>query len=477
MSVNGLRPYPAYRDSGVEWLGKVPEHWELRRGKTVFRCIDERSETGSEELLTVSSDRGIVPRDSTSVTMFKARSYVGHKLCWPGDLVINSLWAWSRGLGVSRYHGIVSTAYGVYRARRKARALPDFIHALVRSEAFNWELRVRSKGIWISRLQLTDDSFLSAPLPLPPISEQGAIIRFLNAADRRIRRYIRAKERLIELLEERKRALIHEAVTGRIDVRTGQPYPAYKDSGVEWLGKVPEHWEVAALRHLATKFGSGVTPRGGATVYEAKGIPLLRSQNVHFDGLRLEGVARIPPDLHLALKGTHVKPRDVLLNITGASIGRVCTVPDDLSDANVNQHVCIIRPRSERILPDLLATFLSIPGMQETIELEQVGASRQGLTLDSIRSFKVFVPPALEQAIIVEAVHGALDRIDLLASVARRQIALLHEYRTRLIADVVTGKLDVRETAARLPETDPLAGDRERADAIPTTSNLPNATW
>ena len=84
-----LRPYPRMRDSGVEWLGEVPQHWEVRRYKTVFRCIDERSETGSEKLLTVSSDRGIVPRDSTSVTMFKAKSYVGHKLCWPGDLVIN----------------------------------------------------------------------------------------------------------------------------------------------------------------------------------------------------------------------------------------------------------------------------------------------------------------------------------------------------------------------------------------------------
>ena len=168
MSVNDLRPYPAYRHSGLDWLyGEVPEHWEVRRGKTVFRCIDERSETGSEELLTVSSDWGIVPRDSASVTMFKAQSYIRHKLCWPGDLVINSLWAWSRGLGVSRYHGIVSTAYGVYRVRRKARALPGFVHSLVRSEAFNWELRVRSKGIWISRLQLTDDSFLRAPLHEP----------------------------------------------------------------------------------------------------------------------------------------------------------------------------------------------------------------------------------------------------------------------------------------------------------------------
>ena len=330
--------------------------------------------------------------------------------------------------------------------------LPRFLHRLVRSTPFRWELRVRSKGIWISRLQLTDEAFLGIRVPHPPIVEQRAIVRFLDCADQRIRRYIRAKERLIELLEEEKGAAIHRAITGQIDVRTGRPYPAYKESGIEWLGKVPEHWELAALRHLATKFGSGITPRGGATVYEARGIPLLRSQNVHFDGLRLKGVARIPLDLHLALDSTHVKPRDVLLNITGASIGRVCTVPDDLIDANVNQHVCIIRPKPERVLSDFLAAWLSTAGMQEAIQLEQVGASRQGLTLDSIRSFKLCVPPVAEQEAIVRKVHNVWDQFRLLASAARQQIELLREYRIRLIADVVTGKLDVRAGAAEVAD-------------------------
>jgi type I restriction enzyme, S subunit len=163
-----LKPYTVYKDSGVSWLGEVPEHWAVKRGKAIFRCIDIRSSKGEEELLTVSSDRGVVPRSSATVTMFKAESYVGYKLCWPGDLVINSLWAWARGLGVSRYHGIVSSAYGVYRLRPKFEAYSEFVHQLVRSNPFQWELQVRSKGIWISRLQMTDESFLGAPFPLPP---------------------------------------------------------------------------------------------------------------------------------------------------------------------------------------------------------------------------------------------------------------------------------------------------------------------
>ena len=223
--VSSLKPYSTCKDSGVPWLGEVPTHWEVRRGKMLFRPIDIRSQTGNEELLTVSAERGVVPRKAVNVTMFKAESYVGYKLCWPGDLAINSLWAWARGLGVSQYHGIVSSAYGVYRLLPRFKTYSRFIHQLVRSVPFQWELQVRSKGIWISRLQLTDEAFLGAPFPLPPLAEQTAIVRFLDHADRRIQRYIRAKQKLIALLEEQKQAIIHQAVTGQIDVRTGQPLP------------------------------------------------------------------------------------------------------------------------------------------------------------------------------------------------------------------------------------------------------------
>jgi len=122
--------------------------------------------------------------------MFKAKSYAGHKLCWPGDLVINSLWAWNGGLGVSQHHGIVSTAYGVYRARNSTEVNPHYLHDLLRSSAFQWELQVRSKGVWISRLQLTDTAFLDAAIPMPPPVEQEAIARFLAWATNRLDRAI-----------------------------------------------------------------------------------------------------------------------------------------------------------------------------------------------------------------------------------------------------------------------------------------------
>ena len=150
MNVLGLKPYPAYKRSGIGWLGNIPTHWEVVRGKNLWQGIDLRSATGEEELLTVSSEKGVLPRSATSVTMFKATSYVGHKLCWPGDLVINSLWAWAGGLGVSQYHGIISNAYGVYRLRDSCQQDLRYLHESLRSRPFQYELRVRSKGVWTS---------------------------------------------------------------------------------------------------------------------------------------------------------------------------------------------------------------------------------------------------------------------------------------------------------------------------------------
>ena len=266
-----------------------------------------------------------------------------------------------------------------------------------------------------------------------------------------------AKERLIFLLEEEKQAVINRAVTRGLD-----PNVPLKPSGVEWLGDVPEHWAIRRLVSLATKFGSGITPRGGATVYQEHGVPFLRSQNIHFDGLRMQNVARIAPSLHRELSGSHVQPGDVLLNITGASIGRACSVPTDFAEGNVNQHVCIIRASQGLVLPSLLAAYLSTPVMQREIQIEQSGASREGLTLQSIRNFRVIIPPPREQAAIVEYLDEATADIDAAINRTGRQIKLLHEYRTRLIADVVTGKLDVREAAAAtLPDA---TDDRDPMD-------------
>jgi len=442
--IAALRPYPAYKDSGVPWLGQVPEHWEVRRGKALFRCIDVRSQTGEEELLTVSSERGVVPRRSANVTMFQAESYTGYKLCWPDDLVINSLWAWARGLGVSPYHGIVSSAYGVYRLRNSQQNNPSFIHQLVRSIPFQWELHVRSKGIWVSRLQLTDDAFLSAPLPMPPSEEQTAIVRFLDYMDRRIRRYTRAKQKLIKLLEEYRQALIHQAVTGKIDVRTGKPYPAYKDSGVPWLGQVPAHWEVL--------------PGHGCFVER-------KQPNI---GLMETTV------LSLSYWRIVVKPVEKLRGLVPASFetyqivdpGDIVCRPTDLQNDQESLRFGMVRNRG--IITSAYISFRTTGRLDSNYgylllhayDVRKIfyglgSGLRQNLDWRDFKRLPCLVPPLPEQTAIVAFLDAQTAKLDAAIAAARREIELLHEYRERLIADVVTGKVDVREVAAQLPEEPP----------------------
>ena len=429
------------KDSGVGWLGDMPEHWEVKRGKALFHCVDVRSSTGEEELLTVSSEHGVVPRSSATVTMFKAESYVGYKLCWPGDLVINSLWAWGRGLGISRHHGIISSAYGVYRLRSSYTEYSAYVHELVRSAPFNWELQVRSKGIWISRLQLTDEAFLGAPFPLPPSQEQAAIVRFLDHADRSIRRYIRAQHKLITLLEEQKQALIHQAVTGQVDVRTGQPYPAYKPSGVEWLGDVPEHWDVLSLCAVAThKSVTGQQHRELLSVYLDRGV-------IRFSEMQEKRTNVTSADL---TKYQAVDPGDFVLNNQQAWRGSVGVS----SLSGIVSPAYLVLALSGRLHTDFANLLFRDRAMvdQYLICSRGVGSIQRNLYWPHLKRVTFPSSPISEQATIVRFLDEAAADIAAAIDRARRQIVLWREYRTRLIADVVTGKLDVRSVAARLPD-------------------------
>lgn len=205
-------------DTGVPGLGSVPSHWRQRRAKHVWRAVDVRSTTGTEERLTVSSARGIVPRASTTVTMFEAASYVGHKVVQPGNLVINSLWSWATGLGVSKHHGIVSPVYGVYTLIDDECDVAYLDH-LLRSNACQWQFQVRSKGIWKSRLSLTDEAFLDMMLVLPPLEEQREIARRIGERTAAIDAAMDAVNAEIALLKEYRTRLISDVVTGKIDVR------------------------------------------------------------------------------------------------------------------------------------------------------------------------------------------------------------------------------------------------------------------
>jgi type I restriction enzyme S subunit len=209
----GLEPRVPLRDSGIAWLGEIPAHWEIERARWLFRERDQRSETGEEELLTVSHLTGVTPRSEKDVNMFEAETTEGYKICLSGDLVINTLWAWMGAMGVSPVSGIVSPAYHVYQPG--ARLEPSFVDALVRLPIFAQEVTRYSKGVWSSRLRLYPEGFFEVYLPVPPLREQREIVLHLAKETVKLDRLGSATERTVTLLKERRAALITAAVTGQ----------------------------------------------------------------------------------------------------------------------------------------------------------------------------------------------------------------------------------------------------------------------
>jgi type I restriction enzyme S subunit len=213
----GLDPTVPMKDSGVEWIGEIPAHWKIQRGKALFKETDARSADGSEELLTVSQYTGITPRSQKNVTMFEALSLEGYKICEIGDIAANTMWLWAGAIGISEYRGVVSPSYNVYRQRSNNFA-PRYLDHLLRAPMLVQEYASLSTGIRASRLRLYPKDFFNIMFPVPPLEEQQAILDALNSKFSAVDRLIAIKQAKIEKLEQYKRSLIYEYVTGKREV-------------------------------------------------------------------------------------------------------------------------------------------------------------------------------------------------------------------------------------------------------------------
>jgi type I restriction enzyme, S subunit len=310
---------------------------------------------------------------------------------------------------------------------------------------------------------------------LPPSSEQASIVRFLDYMNRRVRKYIRAKQKLIKLLEEQKQAVIHRAVTRGID-----PNVRRKPSGVEWLGDVPEHWAVVRLKDVAvvqTGLTLGKNYRGVTT--EAR--PYLRVANVQHGRVDLKHVKHIDVPSHEA-EGSTLKAGDVLMTEGGDidKLGRGCVWRDEILGCLHQNHVFAVRCRQEVLVPEFLVGLMISQHGRAYFQLTAKQTTNLASTNSTtIRAFPVMLPPVAEQGAILKEMAGQTSSLDSTIVRTEDEINLLREYRTRLIADVVTGKLDLREAAARLPdesnepepfdETDVVGnGGEETADDLDT---------
>jgi type I restriction enzyme S subunit len=450
-----LQPYPEYKDSGVPWLGKIPVHWSEKRAKYYFKEIDRRSETGAEEMLSVSHITGVTPRSQKNVTMFKAESNVGQKLCQPGDLIINTMWAWMAALGVSNYVGIVSPSYGVYRPNNSKDYESIYLNYLLRIEGYRSEYICRSTGIRSSRLRLYPDKFLSMPIICPSMEEQSAITRFLKSQDYLFLKFIRNKRRLIELLKEQTQNIINKAVTRGIesDVKL-------KPSGVEWIGDIPAHWEVRKLKFASKMIVGGATPASGQAEFWDGDVVWVTPQDVSKYDRLFSSIRKLTLAGAGSCSTVMVPPRSVIVT-SRAPVGNVSIAEVELC---TNQGCKAVIPDAQHMLSEYCFALLKF--MQPVFQRAANGTTFFEISTWAFENIKVPLPSIDEQRVILE--HILEKSVEIAQAIARaeREIELMHEYRTRLISDVVTGQVDVRHIEVADVAGDDLAVLDNSADDV-----------
>ena len=460
---NESKPYAAYQDSGVEWLRKLPTHWTLRRLRTVAEMrvsnVDKRSRDGEEPIRLCNyvdvykTDR--IRREMSLMNATAGSDEIDRFRLRPGDVLITKdSEAWDDiGVPALVESAADNTVCGYHLALLRpfsGCAIGEYLFRTVQSSVVAYQFHVRANGV--TRYGLAHNAIKSTWLPVPPLPEQAAIVRFLNYADRRIRRYIRAKDKLIALLEEQKKALIQEAVTGQLDVRTGRPYPTYKDSGVEWLGAVPAHWSVWRSKRV-------FRPR----------TELARPDDIQLSATQAYGViAQADYEEKIGRKVTkilrhldqrrHVEVDDVVISMRSFQGG----LERAWRSGCIRSSYIVLQAATTELrvgyFGHLFKSVGYIAALQSTVNFIRDG---QDLNFENFCRVDVPFPPIEEQHQIAQAVDRGTAHIASSIERLRRQISSLREYRARLIADTVTGKADVREAAAGLPEPDPLAAEED----------------
>ena len=449
--ISGLRPYPRMKHSGDDGLSVIPEHWGTRRLHTVAEMrvsnVDKHSKEGEAAVrlcnyVDVYYHDRIHPKMSFMEATATPEEIRKFRLQCNDVLITKDSEAWD-DIGVPALVGDVGpdTLCGYHLAllRPNVKLMKGgYLFRALQSRGVAVQLYVRANGV--TRYGLSQNAIKSTLVPLPPLPDQTAIARFLDHKDRRIQKYIRAKEKLIALLDEYKQALIHQAVTGQIDVRTGEPHPEYKESGLEWIGRVPKDWEVVRLkRHAACSSGGSIAPSKFSAEIDPSD-PLVNVPVIGGNGV-MGRCSRSNIDLNVLAIGR-----------VGALCGNVHLV---CPPAWITDNALVLRLNDDQFELRYLAEALELRNLNDL-----ANQSAQPLVTGSeVRNQQIPCPPQTEQRAIGTYLDRLSGSMDSATGTARRHCDLMHEYRTRLIADVVTGKLDIREAAAGLPELDLLDDD------------------
>jgi type I restriction enzyme S subunit len=423
--------YPAYKDSGVEWLGEVPEHWPTRRLGYYF--AERREKVSDKDFAPLSVTRdGIVPQLETAA---KTDDGDNRKRVCIGDFVINSRSDRKGSSGLSSHAGSVSLISTVLSPREDVHGL--FVHHLLRSAPFQDEFYRFGKGI-VADLWSTNYSAMSGiTLAMPSPEEQLGIASFLDRETAKIDALITEQQRLIELLQEKRQAVISHAVTKGLN-----PDVPMKDSGVEWLGEVPEHWLIKPIKYLGSKASGGTPAKDNLAYWQDGDVPWASSKDLKTD--QIDDTQDHLTQLAISEGAAQLQPVDsVFICVRGMILAHTFPVTEPLREMAINQDLKCLVPTKE-ISSGYLA--LCLRGLSAEI-LRRVDEAAHGTKVLRIPDFDgvlLPVPPQEEQTQILSAIAHSLDNLDSLISQASRSMGLLSERRSALISAAVTGQIDVR---------------------------------
>lgn len=426
------------KHSGIEWIGDIPKEWEVRRIKSIFTERTELSENGDETLLSVSEYYGVANRkdkieDGEFVS--RAESLVGYKKCYEGDLVSNIMLAWKGSLGVTDIDGIVSPAYCVYKPSKEI--FPHYYHYLFRTSLFTSIFRLFSKGIIDSRLRLYSPYFYAISTLFPPLLEQQKIADYLDKVCGEVDELVALQEQMIEELKAYKQSVITEAVTKGLN-----PNAPMHDSGIDWIGEIPEHYDICRVKNIASLFG-----RIGFRGYtsddlnkDGEGAITLSPSNMIPMGMDYSKVTYLSWKKYEESPEIMIRNHDLLMVKTGSSYGKVSYVDNLPKEATIN-------PQILRIVPSVNSKYLGYY-MQTDLFIYQVEGGVVGGTIptisqEKINNFYVILPNANEQQAIASFLDTKCSEIDSLIAIKQQKIEELKEYKKSIIYEYVTGKKEI----------------------------------
>lgn len=446
--MSGFKPYPAYKDSGVEWLGEVPVEWALLRLKQVVdpaRPITYGIVQAGENL--PDGVPYIRPADMTDESGIKnaegllrtspeiARSYSRSSIQF-GDIVCSIGPSFGKVMVVPECLDGANLTQGTARVAIGSGFVSRYFFWVLRSSGSyqQWESSVGGATFRALNLGPLSETVVLCPSDF----EQTQIARFLDHETARIDALIEEQQRLIELLKEKRQAVISHAVTKGLD-----PTVPMKDSGVEWLGEVPAHWVVRRIKHLAEVISKGTTPTTIGEDFQDEGIRFLKAENIFGGRVLPDPEFFISECAHAALVRSALAENDVLVVIAGATTGKSAVLSGDLLPANTNQAVSFIRLRDTR-LSEFIQCWLSTDAVQRSISLNSVQSAQPNLSMEDLGEIPVPLPPFDEISLITDQLATQISIFDGLISEAVNASGLLQERRSALISAAVTGKIDVR---------------------------------